>query len=132
MTPTIKPIVLAGIGSNEFAIQIDLSGRRYYGVAAYAKPDGADASTFAVTCHLRPINSDGSGVIRASGRLLAVSHTASMEKSAHRLDAEAETVKLMQQALTGAAVTMLEEIAVEEGNRILLEASSVDQLWSGL
>ncbi|MEQ1512982.1 MAG: hypothetical protein ABL934_09910 [Lysobacteraceae bacterium] len=132
MTPKIKPIVLAGTGKNEFGIQIDLQGRRHYGVAAYAKPEGAAANIFAVTCHLRPINGDGSGVIRSSGKLLVVSHTASMEKAVHRLDAEGETVNLMQQALTGAAVKLLEEIAVEKGNEVLLVAGSVEQLWAKL
>ena len=117
MTPIIERISIEGAAGDEFGVRIDDNGAIHYGLARFAKPEGADASMFGVTCYMRAVNETGAAVIRVSGRALIASHPASEPKASHRMDPQGVTEKLMRQALDGAILTMLEEIAVEVGNR---------------
>lgn len=118
MTIDISRAVIPGATSDEFGVRVECNGDVRFALARYSKSADPDASMFGVTCHLRAVEADGSAVIRVSGRALVVSHPASIAKSSHRLAPEEETGRLKIQALHGAALSLLEEIAVERGNRL--------------
>lgn len=120
MTFSIERVLIDGAAGDEFGFRVEDNGAVHYGFARFAKPEGADASMFGVTCYVRAVEQEGIAVIRMSGRALMVSHAASEPKASHRIYPEAVTLKLMRQALDGAIASMLEEIAVESGNRTML------------
>lgn len=121
MTMRVNRVAISGACSDEFGVCVAIeNGSAHYGLARFSKPDGANASMFAVTCHLRAVEHDGAAVLRVSGRALMVSHCASISKADHMLDPGGQTTRLMSQSLDGAIAAMLEEIAVEVGNRTML------------
>lgn len=103
-----------------FGIRAEAHGTVFFGEAQYSKPDGATASIFGVTCRVIAVDAYGNWIQRNSGRVLEVSHTASIEKTAHSLDPTLQTTALMRQALEGAFRSLFEELAVEQGNRTML------------
>ena len=122
MTFEVTRVAFDGLSEHEFGLLVVDGDATHCAIAVYRKPEGADASIFGVTCHLRAVSINGEPVLRVSRKPIEVSHAATEAKCVHRLDPEGITAKLLNQSLQGAIQALLEEIAVEAGNQMIYSA----------